>query len=56
MDSDRAMAMNRRAWTGMRGLEKPGISIRQAPMRLNTTKAARTPVGENSLKRSCREA
>ena len=40
--SDSATAMNKRTCTGMRGLEKPGISIRQAPTRLNTTKATRT--------------
>ena len=31
-----------RTWTGTRGLENPGMIIRQAPIRLNTTKAAMT--------------
>ena len=40
--SDTAMAMKSRTCTGTRGLENPGMIIRQAPIRLNTTNAAMT--------------
>ena len=38
-------AMNRRTCTGTRELEKPGISIRQPPMRQNSRKTTRIVSG-----------
>ena len=41
-----AIATKRRARTGTRGLEKPGTTRRQPPMRQNTMKAVRTRSGD----------
>ena len=47
-----AIARNRRTCTGTRVLEKPGISIRQPPMRQNRRKTGRTvsgPIGAHEM-------
>ena len=49
-----ASAMNRRICAGTRTLEKPGISIRQPPMRQNSRNTTRTVCGPIAVMRSCR--
>ena len=48
-----ASAMNRRTCAGTRALEKPGISIRQPPIRQKSRKTSRTVSGPIGLMRSC---